>query len=324
MPLTAGTQVGRYRLLALLGRGGMASSWLAVAEDGQRVVLKFPDSAQLGDVAVFERFQRELEIGARLTHPAVPKALAIENDFRHPYLVMEYVEGVLLADVLRRDGPLPWPRAADLMHQLLTALAYLHGQGVYHRDLKPENLMLTPDGRVKIIDFGIALMGGRPRVTWRGFSGLAGTPQYMAPEQIRGERGGAASDIYAAGAILYELLTGRPPFDGDNPLAVMYQALNEALTPVSQLRRVSAGVDAVLARALHRDKAQRFATALDFAEALQDPEAVTPPPQARAAVRRPARRLSPLWREPLFWLLLLAVLTAVGTLYAISRFAHPA
>lgn len=321
MSLAKGSLIRGYRLKDLLGEGGMASSWLAEAPDGRTVVLKFPDTTQIGDPAVFERFRRELLIGERLDHPAIARALGLEEDGRPPFLVMEYVPGELLSDVLRRRGRLPWDEAVGLLRQLLAALQYLHGQGVVHRDLKPENLIVTPTGGLKIIDFGIALLGGRPRVTWRGFSGLTGTPQYLSPEQIRGERGGPASDLYAAGAILYELLRGRPPFTGDNPLAVMYQALNASAPPVSAFARVPAGADAVLARALHRSKGERFASAEAFARALEAPEQVRPPAPAPAAPRRWA---APPWlREPLVWLLLVAALTAAATVLAVWHF-HPA
>ncbi len=319
MPLTRGMRVGRYTLTEPLGRGGMAETWLARAEGGgddeDAVVLKFPDTGQLGDPAVYERFRREVAIGMQLDHPAIPKALAIEEDWHHPYLVMQYVRGELLSDLLTREGRLDWERAAGYLAQLLDALTYLHGRGIYHRDLKPENLVCTPEGRLVIIDFGIARMGGRPRVTWRGFSGLAGTPEYMAPEQIRGERGGAASDVYAAGAILYEMLCGRPPFSGDNPMAVMYQVLNDVPPPVSRCARVPPGVDAVVARALHRDKAHRFGSAQAFAAGLADPAAVEPPPLQLA--RRP--RLPNWLTNPLFLLLAVALVTAALTLAAVAR-----
>jgi serine/threonine protein kinase len=319
MPLTPGAQVGEYRLVQPLGQGGMACSWLARGPAGEDVVLKFPDPTQLGDPVAFERFRREMAIGQRLHHPAIPKALAIREDGRPPYLVMEYVQGELLSDVLRRRGRLPWDEAVALLRQLLDALAYIHAQGVCHRDLKPENLLVTPDGRLQIIDFGIALLDGRPRVTWRGFSGLAGTPQYMAPEQIRGERGGPQSDVYAAGAILYEMLTGRPPFTGDNPLAVMHQALHADPVPVSRLVPVPPGADAVLARALCRDKAQRFPSAEAFAAALAAPEAVSPPRAAPAVGPRPG---APWWAEPLPWLGLLALATAAATVAAVWYVQH--
>ena len=318
MPLTKGTRVGRYTLTEPLGRGGMAETWLArtegAADDGE-VVLKFPDTGQLGDPAVYERFRREVAIGMQLDHPAIPKALAIEEDWHHPYLVMQYVRGELLSDLLSREGRLGWERAAGYLAQLLEALAYLHGQGIYHRDLKPENLVCTPEDRLVIIDFGIARMGGRPRVTWRGFSGLAGTPEYMAPEQIRGERGGAPSDVYAAGAILYEMLCGRPPFSGDNPMAVMYQALNDVPPPVSRCGPVPPGADAVVACALHRDKAHRFPSAQAFAAGLADPAAVPPPPVQLVRRTRVPRWLS----NPLLWLLAVAVVTAVVTVAAVLR-----
>jgi serine/threonine protein kinase len=283
-PLTADSGIGPYRVVRLLGRGGMAVTWLAEEEaTGRQVVLKFPDVDQLGDPAIYERFRREVEIGRTVDHPAVPKALELREDNNRPYVVMEFVSGRLLADVLHEEGALPVERAVNLCAQLLDALEHLHTHGISHRDLKPENLMVTPEDEVRIIDFGLALLDGHPRVTWRGFSSLAGTPSYMAPEQIRGERGGPASDVYAAGVILYEMLAGRVPFSADNPLAVMHQALNDPLPPLSHRRNLPPGLENVVARALHRDRAVRYSSARAFREDLLHPEGVTAPPPAPAA-----------------------------------------
>ena len=217
----------RYKILLSLGQGGFGRTFLA--EDLQsngKVVMKVPHIDQLGDPAVYERFRREVAIGKLLTHSDIPVAVAIsEGD--PPYLVLKYAEGVPLAELLNKKGKFPVDRAVKLVANLLDALQYCHERGVYHRDIKPENLVLAPDGHLKILDFGIALMEGAPRVTWRGFSGLMGTPEYMAPEQIKGERGAAKSDIYAVGCLLYHLLSGSPPFTGDNPLTVMYQHMTK-------------------------------------------------------------------------------------------------
>jgi serine/threonine-protein kinase len=162
-----------------------------------------------------------------------------------------------------------------MVANLLDALDYCHQKGVYHRDLKPENLLLAPDGHLKIIDFGIAVMEGAPRVTWRGFSGLIGTPEYMAPEQIKGERGGVRSDIYAIGCLTYHLLSGTPPFTGDNPLAIMYQHMTEDPKPLTEIvPDLPLGIWAAIRRSLRRRKEERYAFAREMADDLRHPEKV--------------------------------------------------
>ena len=181
----------RYKLLRPLGHGGFAGAFLAEdLHSNEKVVIKIPDISQLGDPAIHERFRREMEIGKLLNHPDLPATLAL-SEGSPPYLVLKYMEGESLAKVLHEKGRFPIDQGVAMVTNLLDAVSYCHQKGVYHRDLKPENLLLAPDGHLKIIDFGIAFMEGAPRVTWRGFSGLMGTPEYMAPEQIKGERGGA-------------------------------------------------------------------------------------------------------------------------------------
>ncbi|CAA7601687.1 Protein kinase domain protein [Acididesulfobacillus acetoxydans] len=264
---------GRYKLLISLGRGGFAGVFLA--EDLQtdsKVVLKFPDISQLGDPAVYERFKRELAIGKLLDHPDLPVALAY-SEGSPPYLVLKYVEGEPLTKVLREKGRFPVDQARYMVANLLEALQHCHEQGVYHRDLKPENLLLSTDGHLKILDFGIALMEGGPRVTWRGFSGLMGTPEYMAPEQIKGERGGAKSDIYAVGCLFYNLLAGKPPFTGDNPLSIMHQHLTAEPRPLGEfVPQIDPGILAAIRRAMRRRKEERYPTAQDMADDLRHPE----------------------------------------------------
>lgn len=185
------------------------------------------------------------------------------------------MEGETLANVLEEKGTFPVEQAVNLVINLLEAIYYCHEKGIYHRDIKPENLLLAPDGHIKILDFGIALMEGGPRVTWRGFSGLMGTPEYMAPEQIRGERGGAQSDIYSTGCLLYHLLVGNPPFTGENPLSIMHQHLTTDPRPVTDiLPKLHPGIWAVIKRALRRRKEERYSTALEMANDLRHPEKV--------------------------------------------------
>src|SRR5579883_200694 len=241
------------------------------ARSGGQVVLKFPHVGLIGDPAVFSRFQREIEIGRRLVHPNVQRLLdagRLDNGVS-PYIVMEYVEGQSLRNYLAEHKPLSIDQAIDFAGQLAAALSYCHQQGVVHRDLKPENVLVTPDGQLKLIDFGIALLEGARRVTWGSLSSTVGTPDYMAPEQIRGERGDERTDVYAAGVILYEMLTGQVPFQGDNPLAIMSQHVERDPPSVRELRpEVPETLAAVVNRALQRDPARRYSTMEAFAHDL--------------------------------------------------------
>ena len=263
----------RYKILLPLGHGGFASVFLAEdLQSSDKVVVKIPDISQLGDPAVYERFRREMAIGKLLDHPDLPTTLAI-SDGSPPYLVLKYAEGESLAKTLKEKGKFPVDQTVALVANLLDALDYCHQKGVYHRDLKPENLLLAPDGHLKIIDFGIAVMEGAPRVTWRGFSGLIGTPEYMAPEQIKGERGGVRSDIYAIGCLTYHLLSGTPPFTGDNPLTIMYQHMTEVPKPLTEiLPDLHPGIWAAIRRSIRRRKEERYSSAREMADDLRHPE----------------------------------------------------
>ena len=265
----------RFKLLAPLGHGGFASAFLAEdIRSNERVVIKIPDISQLGDPAIYERFRREMAIGKLLDHPDLPTTVAI-SEGKPPYLVLKYIEGESLAKILKEKGRFPVDQTVFMVANLLDALFYCHQKGVYHRDLKPENLLLGSDGHLKIIDFGIAFMEGAPRVTWRGFSGLMGTPEYMAPEQIKGERGGASTDIYAMGCLTYHLLSGTPPFTGDNPLTIMYQHMTSLPKPLTAiLPNLNPGIWGSIRRSLRRRKEERYASAQEMADDLRHPEKV--------------------------------------------------
>jgi len=277
MPEAGSVFEKKYTIIEHLGQGGFAGAFLAESiETGQKVVIKIPDINKLGDPATYERFRREMEIGKMLDHPDLPKTLEI-SEGNPSYLVIKYFEGESLAKALADRGRFPIDQTVDILINLLNALQYCHQKGIYHRDLKPENLLLGIDGHVKIIDFGIAGMEGAPRVTYRGFSGLMGTPEYMAPEQIKGERGGPQSDIYAIGCLAYSLITGTPPFTGDNPLTIMYQHMTADPKPISSfdgLKDVSPAVWSVIRKALRRRKNERYASASEMANELCHPETV--------------------------------------------------
>jgi len=307
-----GDQIDHYRIERPLGRGGEAAVFQATdLRNGVPVVLKLLEPAQLGEVAAYERFRREVAIGGRLSHPGVPRLLDAREDSHPPYLVLEYTPGQTVRDLLHHPQPLPVSRAIEIATRLAEVVAYCHEHHVYHRDLKPENIVVGDDGRVTIIDFGIALLDGAPRVTWRGFSGLVGTPEYMAPEQIRGERGGAETDVYALGLILYELLSGRPPFRSATPLSTMYQHLNmDADSLITARPEVPRAIAAIVARAMRRRKQERYPNAAAMLDALRHPESADvtmlsrPDPPLSSPVREN------LLRHPLVVLGLVALGTA--------------
>lgn len=279
---TPGAQIDHYEIIRMLGHGGMSRVYLATdLEDQRRVVLKFPNDDLIGDIAVFERYRREAEIGSRLNHPHVQHLLNTGEKRREEYLVVEYIEGKTLRKILEERGgePLPPDEALRITRQVGDALAYCHEHGVYHRDIKPENIMLQSDGSVKIIDFGIALLQGARRVTWRGLSETVGTPDYMSPEQLRGERGTAASDIYAVGMMLYEMLCGRTPFDGENVFAIMNQHVSHDPPSILQYNpNLSPALVTVVMHAIRRDPEKRYKSMHDLLADLNNLEEVQPVP----------------------------------------------
>ena len=212
--LRAGDRLDRFTIVDAIGHGAFSDVYLAEEADGRRVVLKLPHEALLGDVASFDRFRREMEIVRQLDHPGIQHSYDLGEDRTRPYLVLEYVDGVTLREVLRRDGRLSVPRAVDIAEQMASAMASAHARGICHRDLKPENVLVTPEGRVVITDFGIALMAGARRLTWRWLTSTLGTPDYMAPEQVEGRRGDARTDVYALGVMLFSGHRRSPSFHG--------------------------------------------------------------------------------------------------------------
>ena len=286
---TPGTQVDHYEVIRMLGHGGMNRVFLARdVYNQQEVVLKFPNDDLIGNIAVFERYKREAEIGNRLHHPQVQHLLNTGEKRSEEYLVVEYIKGQTLRTVLEEHAPDPLPvaEAIRITLQICTALAYCHEQGVFHRDMKPENVMLQEDGNIKIIDFGIALLEGARRVTWRGLSGTVGTPDYMSPEQLKGERGTASCDIYAAGVMLYEMLCGHTPFEGENIFAIMNQHVSQ--DPPSILLanpRLSPALATVVMQAVRRDRDKRYTSMSDLLHDLRHLEEVKPVPYEPEAPR---------------------------------------
>jgi serine/threonine-protein kinase len=239
------------------------------------------------DPVLFERFKREQEIGRELDHPGVVKTYDGEERSQL-YMVIEWVEGRLLRAILNRERKLPIDRAVNLTRSLCDALDYMHKHGVVHRDLKPENIMVDDQDRIKIIDFGIAMKEDARRLTFVNLSATLGTPDYISPEQVKGQRGDQRSDIYALGVMLYEMLTGEVPFIGPNPLAVMNERVLHDPKPARKLNpEISPELQEILFRALEREPRQRYSTASEMAWELEHQDQVG----VEEAERRPLLRV---------------------------------
>jgi eukaryotic-like serine/threonine-protein kinase len=273
--LHAGDTLDHYRIENLVARSGMASIFRATdLRTGQPVAIKIPHPEMEADVVLFDRFKREQEIGEKLNHPNVMKVIA--DDHRSQvYMVMEWVEGRLLRQILIEQKKLPVERAVRIALKIAGALDYIHKNGVVHRDLKPENIMVNADDDLKLIDFGIAGNEGSRRLTFAKLSQLMGTPDYISPEQVKGKRGDGRSDIYALGVMLYEMLTGKVPFQGPNAFAIMNdRLLNNPVPPREIDPGISPALQEIIYRALERDPKNRYATAHEMVWDLEHQDQV--------------------------------------------------
>ena len=276
-----GTTVdGRYRVLSLLARGGMATVYEALDLRLDRVVaLKIMHPHLAHDQAFVSRFQREARAAARLTHGHVVAVYDQGDDNGIVYLAMEYVPGRTLRDVLRQYGPLTPEQALVFLDPVLEALVAAHAAGFVHRDIKPENVLISDDGRVKVADFGLArAVEADGHSVTQGM--IIGTVAYLSPEQVeRGEADGR-SDVYAAGILLFEMITGQVPHAGESPLSVAYQHVNSDVPPPSSIvRAIPPEVDALVVTATRRDATLRYQTAFDFLADTRRIRASLPPPR---------------------------------------------
>lgn len=266
---------GRYEVGDLIGRGGMAEVHIGYdTRLGRTVAIKILRADLARDPSFQTRFRREAQAAAGLNHPAIVAVYDTGEESTvgasgqvqtTPFIVMEYVEGHTVRDILKGDVAAPIDEAVEITAGVLAALDYAHHAGLVHRDIKPANVMLTPTGAVKVMDFGIARALADAGQTMTQTQAVVGTAQYLSPEQARGENVDARSDLYSTGCLLFELLTGRPPFVGDSPVSVAYQHVREEAPLASSFASdVPPRLDAVVARALRKNKDDRYSSAQEF------------------------------------------------------------
>ncbi|MHC5039527.1 MAG: protein kinase domain-containing protein [Planctomycetota bacterium] len=293
-----GEKIGPYRITACLGKGGMGSVYLA-EEPGKRkpVALKILDTRFAGVEEAVTRFSREANILANLDDPRIVRLLAPPTALADTYyFVMEYVEGRSVRDLLAELGCFGLAETLRISFDVLTGLSAAHQAGVIHRDLKPGNIMVRKSGRAKITDFGLGLFFGGTRFTASGE--VFGTPAYMSPEQAQGSNVDARSDLYAAGILIYEMLTGRPPFQADHPLVLMRKIVEEQPPPLRDFRSgIPDDLETLVAQAMAKDPAERFSSAEDMAKGLKavelPTESVSDPTGIQEIIDRETMAVSP-------------------------------
>ena len=317
--LHPGDQLDHYSIDSLVARSGMATIFRAIdTRTGRAVAIKIPHPEMEGDPLLFDRFNREDEIGKKLDHPGVVKVLNGEERSQR-YMVLEWVDGRLLRQILNEAKILPPERATKITVGICKALDYIHSQGVVHRDLKPENIMVDAEDRTKLIDFGIAANAGSRRLTFAKLTQAMGTPDYISPEQVKGKRGDARSDIYALGIMFYEMLTGKVPFTGPNPFVIMNERLINHPIPAREVNpAVTPELQEIIYRALERDPKKRYQSAHEFALDLEHPEKVGV--AERDELRNWRQRRSPVLRRVLFYIMLALIPVLVfGLMLYVAR-----
>jgi serine/threonine-protein kinase len=311
MMLQIGDQFDRFQIRSHMAQGGMADIYRAYdLTTGQEVVLKIPNRMMIGDPAQYERFQRELEVTNSLSHPAIQKGLGSGQFNRTPYLVTAFVDGKSMRDVVSAEAPMSPEKAVALTRKIADAIAYIHDNEVVHRDLKPENILVTADGQPVILDFGLALTKGARRVTYANLTPSAGTPDYMSPEQIEGQRGDQRTDVYAVGTMLYELLTGHTPFSGDNYQVVMNQHLQGAIPRLDHEKpEISPQLAALVARCLQRDPEKRYP---DMPALIHDLDHLENVDISVLEKGTGAQTALPFWRSPTFRTVAISILVLMA------------
>lgn len=289
----------RYKLEDFIGQGGMSLVYRAVdIRTGHSVAVKILKSEYNSDKEFLERFQREAQAASLMSHHNLVNLLDVGVEGEHRYLVLEYVNGNTLKDVIRQKGRIPYQTAIQVAIRILSALQHAHDNGIIHRDIKPQNVLIHADGHVKVADFGIARMTGGATIG-KGDT-VVGSVHYSSPEQATGSVVEAASDLYSTGVVMYEMLTGRVPFVGDTPVAVAMQHIQDAPPPIADFApETPAAVIAVVMKAMEKNPKNRFQTAREMAEALMlakngqlDPASIQPEPVQPAVQQNPAAPVS--------------------------------
>ena len=302
----------RFSITEVICIGGMATVYKArdLQNDGRVVAIKIPHRNAEADPILFSRFETEEKIGSEMDHPSILKFYKAEKKSRM-YLVMEFVEGKTLYQVLRERRQLPEKEALALASRLCEPLQYLHDHGILHRDLKPENIMLLEDGSMRVMDFGIARAAHARRMTFIGFA--PGTPHYMAPERIQGKRGDARTDIYSLGAMIYEMLTSVIAFNDEDITAIMDSRVTGDPQSLRQLNpKISAQAEEIVLRAMERDPEKRYPSAAALKEALDEPGKVELTGRCERLVpSTPFRRNLRKFRTVLLWAIVPVVVQVV-------------
>ena len=266
----------RYELVEFIGKGGMALVYRAIdRRTGHSVAVKILRPEFNQDAEFSSRFEREAMAASKMSHHNIVNLLDVGQDDNMRYLVMEYVKGRTLKEVIRQKGALPPTVAAQIGIRILSALQHAHKNGIIHRDIKPQNILVHSDGLIKVADFGIARVAGSNTISTD--DSVMGSVHYFSPEQAKGEPVTAASDLYSVGVVLYEMLTGKPPFDGETPVAVAMQHIGSKPTPISELNpAVPPAMERVVEKAMEKRPERRYQSALEMAQdlqrALQEPD----------------------------------------------------
>jgi serine/threonine protein kinase len=290
---------GRYEVHELIGRGGMADVYRGMdARLGRDVAIKVLKSTLNSDQVSRDRFRKEAMSASKMAHPTIVRVFdagdevddteGVPEGQTTPFIVMEYVEGKLLSEIIRR-GAIDEAAALGIADGVLTALDFSHKEGIIHRDIKPANIMITRTGGVKVMDFGIATVMADQVGVGQAPSSILGTALYLSPEQAQGSEATAQSDLYSLGVVLYEMIAGRPPFQGESPVAVAYQHISEEPAPLKlQNPNVTAGTAAIVSKLLDKDPAKRFSSATLVRKAME----ALPPPSTTTAPAEPERPAS--------------------------------